>query len=118
MIGRVDESLDFVPELDLERLQPEPLEQQRYLLALLAVVAVVPLAVVVARRVRFRRALRFAPPVGLIAVFAVASISEPLSAASSRSHAVPPVASDTPAECAVAPAPTTERSISNTRQLG
>lgn len=68
-------SLTFLPSLEPGSLRPEPLEQQRYLLSLLAVVAVVPLAVLVARRAPFQRALRFAPPIGLIAVMTVAGVS-------------------------------------------
>jgi hypothetical protein len=72
---RPKSNLTFMPWLDKESLQPEPLEQQRYLLSLLAVVAIVPLSVLIARRAPFQRALRFAPPLGLLAVIAVAGVS-------------------------------------------
>jgi hypothetical protein len=72
---RPKSNLRFMPWLDPSSLQPEPLEQQRYLLALLAVVAIVPLAVLIARRAPLRRAQRFAPPLGLVAVLVVAGVS-------------------------------------------
>jgi hypothetical protein len=67
--------LRFLWFVDAASLQPEPLEQQRYLLTLLATVAVVPVAVLAARRAALTRVLRYAPPIGLLAVIVVAAVS-------------------------------------------
>jgi hypothetical protein len=62
--------LDFFPAATAA-LKPEPLESQRYLLAVVAAVAVAPLALLLARRERLAGALRFAPLVGQLGVAGV-----------------------------------------------
>jgi hypothetical protein len=75
-------ALDIRPRADLtflsgldDTLKPEPLEQQRYFLTLLAAFAIVPTALLVTRRAALARFTRYAPAVGLLAVVAVAGVS-------------------------------------------
>lgn len=68
-------NLHFLDYIGGDSLQPEPLEQQRYLLTLLAAVAVVPCAVLIARRANVARFTRFAPSAGLVAVVAIGTVS-------------------------------------------
>lgn len=65
---------DFTP-IPAGSLLPEPLEQQRYLLTLLAALAVVPVAMLIARRRALDVVTRFAPVVGLVAILAVGTVA-------------------------------------------
>ncbi|WP_027004682.1 hypothetical protein [Conexibacter woesei] len=64
----------FFP-FDAVNLRPEPLEQQRYLLALLAAMAVVPCALLVARRRSLDAITCYAPAAGFVAVVVVGTVS-------------------------------------------
>lgn len=65
---------DFTP-LEPDALQPEPLEQQRYLLTMLAALVVVPCAFLIARRRGLDVVTRFAPALGLLAVLVVGTVA-------------------------------------------
>jgi hypothetical protein len=70
-LGIVPESgLHFFPEV-APSIAPEPLEQQRYLLAVVAVLAVAPLAVLLQRQRRLDPILAAAPVVGLLGTLGV-----------------------------------------------
>jgi hypothetical protein len=62
--------LHFFPEV-AGTMAPEPLEQQRYLLALAAALVVAPLGVLIARRRSLDVVTQFAPTVGLLGVIGV-----------------------------------------------
>jgi hypothetical protein len=62
-------------QLPGDALQPEPLEQQRYLLAMLAALTVVPCAHLIAGRRALNPVVRWAPLAGLLAVLTIATVS-------------------------------------------